>query len=277
MGLAREQRPPAAAPGAAPIGPARMHAERLELLARIEAILDPPMVVLGLVFLVLVALTLFQAPMTPSERSAVERADDVIYWIFVADFLLRLLITPTRLPWVRANWALVLSLALPFLRPLHAFHALAALQAMNVGQLVVGLNRALRALQQIFRGRSALYLSLLTLLTIVVGAGVTLVLERGAAGSALTTFGQALWWSATLVTTVNSGLDPVTAWGRVVGWLLRVYAVGVFGYLTASIASFLVGQVDPATWRAGSPSARPNAVNEAQSAVQTVGGPPGDR
>jgi voltage-gated potassium channel len=254
-----------------------MHAERLELLARIEAILDPPMVVLGLVFLVLVALSLFQAPMTPSERSAVERADDVIYWIFVADFLLRLLITPARLPWVRANWALVLSLALPFLRPLHAFHALAALQVMNVGQLVVGLNRALRALQQIFRGRSALYLSLLTLLTIVVGAGVTLVLERGAAGSALTTFGQALWWSATLVTTVNSGLDPVTAWGRVVGWLLRVYAVGVFGYLTASIASFLVGQVDPATWRAGSPSARSNAANEAQSAVQTSGGPPGDR
>lgn len=149
-----------------------------------------------------------------------------------------------------------MSLVVPFLRPLRALHALTALKALQAGQLVGGANRGLRSLREVFRGRSALYLSLLTLLVIVVGASVTLALERGTAGSELTTFGDALWWSATLVTTVNTGLDPVTAWGRVVGWLMRVYAVGVFGYLTASIASYLVSQVAPPA-----PSAAPLSVN----------------
>lgn len=82
---------------------ARLRAERLELLARVETILEPPMVVLGLIFLVLVVLNLSDLPMTPGEREAVQRADDAIYWIFVADFLVRLLITPDRLPWIRSN------------------------------------------------------------------------------------------------------------------------------------------------------------------------------
>ncbi|MBA3415694.1 MAG: two pore domain potassium channel family protein, partial [Chloroflexia bacterium] len=156
------------------------------------------------------------------------------------------LITPDRLPWIRANWALVLSLLVPFLRPLRSLHALSAIGTLRAAQLVAGSNRGLRSLQRVVRGRSALYLSLLTLLVIVAGAGLTLVVERGAPGSDLATFGDALWWSATLVTTVNSSLDPVTVGGRVVAWLMRVYAVAVFGYLTASIARYLVDQVGSA-------------------------------
>ena len=229
---------------AAPDRLERLRAERRELAVRLDALLEPPMVVLGLVFLVLVVLDLSGTPMTPEERAWVQRADDAIYWIFVADFLLRLLVTPDKLPWIRANWALALSLVVPFLRPIRSFHALYAVRAVHAGRLVGGLNRGLRSLQAVFRGRSALYLSLLTLLVTLLGAGGTLLLERAAPGSDIATFGDALWWSATLVTTVNSDLDPVTGWGRVVGWLLRVYAVAVFGYLTASIARYLVGEVD---------------------------------
>jgi len=163
----------------------------------------------------------------------------------------------------------------PFLRPLRSLHALIAVRPLHAGQLVGGLNRGLRSLQEVFRGRSALYLSLLTLLVTLVGAGGILLLERDAPGSDLTTFGDALWWSATLVTTVNSDLDPVTGWGRVVGWLMRVDAVGVFGYLTASIARYLVAQVGLSASAADPAPGSPGAGDEAP-AVPMGGAPTPD-
>jgi len=61
------------------MGRERLRAERRELLARVDALLEPPMVVLGLTFLVLVVVDLSGLPMTPAERAWVERADDAIY------------------------------------------------------------------------------------------------------------------------------------------------------------------------------------------------------
>jgi voltage-gated potassium channel len=78
-------------------------------------------------------------------------------------------------------------------------------------------------------------------LVILIGASAGFVLEAGARASTITNFGDALWWSAALVTTVGSELYPVTAGGRVLGFLLMLYAVGVFSYFIASIASVLVG------------------------------------
>ncbi len=44
-----------------------------------------------------------------------------------------------------------------------------------------------------------------------------------------------------MITTINTSTEPVTFEGRVIGLVLRVVALSIFGYLTASIASYLVG------------------------------------
>lgn len=49
-----------------------------------------------------------------------------------------------------------------------------------------------------------------------------------------------MWWSATLVTTVGSELYPVTVGGRILGFLLMLYAIGIFSYFIGAIASVLV-------------------------------------
>ena len=84
-------------------------------------------------------------------------------------------------------------------------------------------------------------LALVSVMVIMIGAAVGFILENGAPGSQIDTFGDALWWSATIVTTVASELYPVTLGGRIVGFLLMLYAVGIFSYFIASIASILVG------------------------------------
>lgn len=61
-------------------------------------------------------------------------------------------------------------------------------------------------------------------------------------GSPFANFWEALWWATTVVTTINVGIEPTTVEGRIVGLLLRIFGLGVFGYLAGSIASFLVGR-----------------------------------
>ncbi len=42
------------------------------------------------------------------------------------------------------------------------------------------------------------------------------------------------------ITTMGSEYWPRSPEGRVLGWLLAVYAFAIFGYITAAIASFFV-------------------------------------
>lgn len=61
-------------------------------------------------------------------------------------------------------------------------------------------------------------------------------------GAGLGSYGEALWWTAMVMTTMGSEYWPKTVEGRVLGWLLALYAFAVFGYLTATIASLFVEQ-----------------------------------
>ncbi len=78
-------------------------------------------------------------------------------------------------------------------------------------------------------------------MVMLVGAALGFIVERGAPGAQLATFGDALYWSSTIVTTVGSELYPVTPGGRILAFFLMLYAVGIFSYFIASISTVLVG------------------------------------
>ena len=48
-------------------------------------------------------------------------------------------------------------------------------------------------------------------------------------------YGDALWWTAMLMTTIGSAYWPLTAPGRVLAFMLSVYSLGVFGYLDTTL------------------------------------------
>jgi voltage-gated potassium channel len=64
---------------------------------------------------------------------------------------------------------------------------------------------------------------------------------RGVEGG-FTNYGDALWWTAMLVTTMGSDFWPETAEGRLLALLLSLYGLAIFGYITASFATFLIGR-----------------------------------
>jgi len=60
----------------------------------------------------------------------------------------------------------------------------------------------------------------------------------------ITTFGDALWWSITTVTTVGYGdLSPVTGTGRAIAVLLMIGGISLVGVVTASLASWIIQRV----------------------------------
>ena len=58
-------------------------------------------------------------------------------------------------------------------------------------------------------------------------------------------FGDAVWWTAMIMTTMGSAYWPQTTEGRALCFLLALYAFAVFGYVTATIASFLLEKQPP--------------------------------
>lgn len=65
--------------------------------------------------------------------------------------------------------------------------------------------------------------------------------ERTARGSNIKTFGDALWWAATTVTTVGYGdRYPTTGQGRLIAVGLMVVGIALLGVVTATIAAWFV-------------------------------------
>jgi voltage-gated potassium channel len=52
---------------------------------------------------------------------------------------------------------------------------------------------------------------------------------------------EALWWTAMLLTTMGSERWPQTPEGRALCLLLSLYGFAVFGYITATLATWFIG------------------------------------
>lgn len=201
---------------------------------------------LGVVFLLLVLLDLLPLPLSTTEQRVIRGAEVAIYALFVLEFVTRWSITDDKRRFLRRNWFNLLTLALPMLRPVAALRAIPILRS---SQALTGLalsHRGLIGLRQLTRGRQLAYMVSLTTIVVLFAAGTVFYIEHAVRESPFTSFSEAVWWAATLVTTINSSDDPVTALGRVIALGVRVYAVSVFSLITASVATWLIGLDAPA-------------------------------
>jgi voltage-gated potassium channel len=223
--------------------------ERWQLLRTLDRMLEGPLIVLAFVWLALLVAEFVVGSDV--------RFDVLVYaiWIvFIIEVVIELVIAPDRVAYFRGNWLKVIALLVPALRALRVLRALRFLRAAravrsaSLLRLLTSLNRGMGALARTLDRARFVYVVALTVLVIVIGAAGLLFLERPAAPElqaagerAMTTYGEALWWTAMTMTTVGTDYFPVTAEGRLLGWLLSVFALGVFGYVTATMASHLLG------------------------------------
>jgi voltage-gated potassium channel len=174
-----------------------------------------------------------------------ELLSNAIWVIFICEFALRFTLAPRKGTFLARNWITLIALGLPALRVLRFARALRLVRAtrgLRLVRLLTSMNRGLRSLGRSMQRRGAGYVGALTIVVVLAGAAGMLVFEGQGAESAFTGFDEALWWTAMLITTLGSDYWPQTTEGRLLTLLLSIYAVGVFGFLAASLTSYFVGK-----------------------------------
>lgn len=211
---------------------------RWRVLVKIDRYLEPTMVLLGLTWLVLLIVE-FVWGLKPW----MTWVGDLIWIVFILEFLLRFSVAPGKRKFLQRNWLTLISLALPALRVLRLGRALRLLRytrGLKLVRLLTSMNRGLRSLGRAMQKRGAGYVSVLTIAVTFAGAAGMLAFESGGPNPPFSGYAEALWWTAMIITTLGSDFWPQTVEGRVLTLLLSIYAVGVFGYLAASLASSFI-------------------------------------
>ncbi|GAA1929726.1 potassium channel family protein [Nocardioides lentus] len=191
-----------------------------------------PLVAAAFAFLAAYAWPILDPDLGGSARAAASAVTWSVWIVFGVDYLVRLAQAGDRRRWFARHLPDLAMLVLPLLRPLQLLRLVTLVQVLN------------RSAAGRFRGRVALYVACGAALLALVAALAVLDAERGAPGALITTYGDAVWWACTTMSTVGYGdLYPVTTAGRVVGVLLMVGGIALLGTVTATLASWLVERV----------------------------------
>jgi voltage-gated potassium channel len=184
---------------------------------------------LAVVFLVAYAVQVLDTGLGPDGRDALEVLLTAAWVVFGLDFLVRLGLARRRGRYLLHHLLDLAVLLLPMLRPLRAVRAVLAIGVLN------------RQLRDNVRGRVAVYVGGAVVLVGFVASLAVLDAERDAPDASITTFGDALWWTMTTVSTVGYGdRYPVTLEGRLVAGGLMIAGIALLGVVTASLASWFV-------------------------------------
>jgi voltage-gated potassium channel len=201
-------------------------------IAAWDAKADWPLTFLALAFLVGYAWQVLDTSLDPAAYAALDIALTLIWVLLGVDYLVRLALARHKLRFVRRHLLDLVILLLPMFRPLRALRVITVLNVLN------------RQLRGDFRGRVAAYVGSTVGLVGFVAALAVLEAEREAPDASITTFGEAVWWTITTVSTVGYGdRFPVTTEGRLVAATLMVTGIALLGVVTASIAAWFVENV----------------------------------
>ncbi|MBJ6119087.1 potassium channel family protein [Pontibacter sp. BT310] len=216
----------------------QLERERYKLLNRLQHTLEIPMVVLGVIWLVLLVIEL-----TRGLPPILQFANTVIWVIFILDFIIKFILAPRKTEFLKHNVLTTISLAVPALRVFRlarlfrVMRSVRAVRGLRLVKVVGSINRGMRSLGKTMQRRAFGYVLTITLVVIVAGAAGMFAFENE---HGLYSYSEALWWTVMLLTSIGSDYFPVTAEGRVLCFLLAVYGFAVFGYFTATLATFFI-------------------------------------
>jgi voltage-gated potassium channel len=200
-------------------------------LQRWERHVEWPLAVAAVLFLVLFSRQVLAQPQG-REGHIVWAIDWAIWGLFVVDYVVRLCLADTRWHWFLRHLLDFAIVTLPLLRPLRLLRLLVLIEMLQ------------KAIGDAFRGRIVVYTVSGVVLLIYTSSLAVFDKERYLHGATINSFGKALWWSITTVTTVGYGdVYPVTNTGRVIAVLLMIGGISLVGVVTAALASWIIDRV----------------------------------
>lgn len=198
--------------------------QREALLRRIERLTEAPLLILAFAMIPLLIGPLLWE-LSPQEETTFIALDTFIWALFAIDLIVKVVVAPNRLAYVRRHWLEVLVVVVPFLRPLRLLRIF-----LFGSRAWVGVRRLVH-IDFLF-----VYGIGLVIITATVVASV-----EGGENASIHSFADALWWAVATITTVGYGdMVPVSVAGRAVAFVLMLGGIAFFSGITANLASFLV-------------------------------------
>jgi voltage-gated potassium channel len=199
---------------------------------RYEAATQWPLVVLAVLFVAAYAWGVLRPDLPGWLRTTLALVTVLTWPVFLTDYVVRLVLAERRWAFVRQNWLDGLAVLLPLLRPLRIVSLVRVARVLD------------RRLTASLHGRVAGYTTLTASLVVFMASLAAYDAERGATGSTMEDYDDAVWWALTTITTVGYGDQyPVTSEGRLVAVLLMLSGIALLGVVTASVASWFVRRV----------------------------------
>lgn len=196
-------------------------------LQRYENVTQRPLTWLSLAFLVVYGVPIVDTDLPAGAERACTIASWTIWALFATDYVTRVSLADDRRAFVRRHVLELLAVVLPMLRPLRA------LRVLSLSTLAAHLDGSSRIFENAARA-----VALAATLLVTIGSLAMLDAERDAAGANITSFGDALWWAVTTITTVGYGdTYPVTVEGRLIATVMMLLGIALVGVVTAGIAT----------------------------------------
>ncbi|MGX1882088.1 potassium channel family protein [Streptomyces sp. NPDC055287] len=206
-----------------------MHADHDSPVRRWEQRSEIPLLAASLLFLAAYAVQVLAHGLPTAWREACLGVIVALWGLFAADYAVRWRLTGRRLGFVRAHWLDTVVLLMPLLRPLRMVRVYTAVQRRRDEPRL-----SLHARVITYAGLSAVLLGF-------TGALAVYQQEHAAPGATIRTFGDALWWVSSTLTTVGYGdVTPVTWGGRVIAVGMMACGLALLGAVTGSFSSWLI-------------------------------------
>ena len=181
----------------------------------------------------------------PSLDTVLFAMNAVLTVILFIDFVYRLVTAPSRSDYFfrQFGWAdLLASLPVLELKILRVFRLVRVFRLLRENGIRVIGNRLMRNRA----GSALLTLLLMGILVLEFGSLWMLKLEQNAPDANITTASDALWYVIVTISTVGYGDQyPVTTGGRILGAVIIVIGVGIFGTFTGYLANLFLAPKPP--------------------------------
>jgi voltage-gated potassium channel len=204
---------------------------RHDLVDRIERATRYPMALLGIAWLV-IGIAVITTDVNGSASIVLVGALFALWAILLAEYLVRLVVTPDRRGYLKRRWVEPATVAVP---PLQGW------RLVGIEKMSLLLREGELRVEAVLRHHSLFRVLIAAAATLFLGAWLVLLFEEKAKGSNIHSYTDALWWAIVTVTTVGYGdRFPVSDGGRAVAVVLMLLGIGLIGVLTATVASVFV-------------------------------------
>lgn len=211
---------------------------------------DIPLITLALGSLPILLLEFVSDRLSSTDRTFITLVNVLVFVAFAVDYIVEIILAGDRRAYVRQEWTsllIAISQGVALLHALQIFGAVRVARAVRpavfVWRLIAIGAAESKEVRATFRDRAVtVAVSIAGFVWLTSAAAFTIVEDVGE-GRRVDSFGDALWWSASTISTVGYGdIYPVTTVGRIIAVLTMIVGVSTFGVITAKLASWMLRQ-----------------------------------